>query len=358
MESKSYNIATQLRAFTASLYAQIKLSTRGGYTDLSKSQEVSLLPFINLAFDMDFIDLNNIHKNFPGVDYGSVSKKTGLQMTATVTKQKFENTLKKYNTHDVLKNYPDVWFFLLTVEPVSPSVKVTSPNVEYFTLYDMVTNVLKKDIEFQIEFISLLKAEYPNYFVSESDDNTSLCLPTIIPVPKDMILFNDFISTKEWFPENIDEGYLKVYNLICSFQSNLRNCGFKARELLVAVIKLARPPQCQSDKLVVYEDQVLGSLNVDGDNYSNFKYQCYFLELNDLIETVDDYIGYTINGDDVYFNIRKKYILNYCLLEPEINIFSALYLYYLQEYSVSEFECSILDCDFSKLSDSVINKWL
>lgn len=356
MESKSYNIATQLRAFIATLYAQIKLSTRDGYNDLSKSQEVSLLPFINLAFDMDFIDLNDIHNNFPGIDYGSVSKKTGLQMTATVKKQKFENTLEKYNTHDVLKNYPNVWFFLLTVEPVSPSVKVTLPNVEYFTLYDMVTNVLKRDIEFQIEFINSLKIEYPGYFESDSNENTSLSLPSLIPVPTEMILFNDFISTKEWFPENPDIGYLKIYNLICSFQSNLRDCGFNARELLVAIIKLAQPPKFQNDKLFVYEDKVLGSLNVCENSFSNYKFQRRFLELNDLIETVDEPIGHTIVGDDVYINVRKKYVLNYCSYEPEINVFSALYLYYLQKYSFSEFEYSILNCDFSKLADSALNK--
>lgn len=355
MGSKSYNIATQLRVFTATLYAQIKLSTRDGYTDLSKSQEVSLLPLINLAFDMDFIDLNNIRKNFPGVDYGSLSKSTGLQMTATVTKKKFEDVLAKYNNHDVLDNYPNVWFFLLTVEPVSKSVKVILPNVEYFTLYDMVTKVLNKSVEFQIEFINALKVEYSSYFESGTDANTSLSLPSLTPVPTDMIHFNKFISTEEWYPENPGEGYLKVYNFICGFQINLRDCSFKARELLVALIQLAMPPKYQNDKLVIYENKLFGSLNIDENNFSDFKYQRDFLELNDFLEMEDDPIGYYTIEDDVYFKMRVKYILNYCLFEPEINIFSALYLYYLQEYGFAEFEYSILNCDFSKLSDNALN---
>lgn len=57
MESESSFIAKQLRFFTATLYAQIKLSTRDGLTDLPKNQEISLLSLINLAFGTDFVDL-------------------------------------------------------------------------------------------------------------------------------------------------------------------------------------------------------------------------------------------------------------------------------------------------------------
>ncbi|EKN3972928.1 SMEK domain-containing protein [Yersinia enterocolitica] len=354
MESESSFIAKQLRFFTATLYAQIKLSTRDGLTDLPKNQEISLLSLINLAFGTDFVDLNSIRQNFPGFDYGSLSMKTGLQMTATVTKQKFQNTFDTHNNNALLKqNYPKIWFFLLTVEPINPSVKLSSPDIEYVTLFDMVSMVLKKSMDFQVLFLDSLKNEYSRYFAFSIAPGHSFSLSSAIPVPADLMLFNESICTDEWFPDNPGEGYLKVFNLIDSFQKQLSKCSRQAREILVSIIKLATIPKHQNEKIIVYADTVLGSLNIDEKTLSSFEYHYNFLELNDLVEKLDDYQGMYTVGDDVYIKNRMQFVLNYGMYEPELNIFSALLIFYLNRHSFNDFENAFLNCDFSKLSDNL-----
>ncbi|HDZ8830194.1 SMEK domain-containing protein [Aeromonas caviae] len=353
MESESSFIAKQLRFFTATLYAQIKLSTRDGLTDLAKNQEISLLSLINLAYGADFIDLNSIKQNFPGFDYGSHLMNAGLQMTATVTKKKFKDTFDTHSSNALLKQkYPKIWFFLLTVEPVNPSVKLSSSNIEYITLFDMVSVVLKKNINFQISFLDTLKNEYSRYFACNTALGNSFSIPTLIPVPTDLMLFNEYISTQEWYPDNPGEGYLKVFNLIDGFQKQLSKCTRQAREILVSIIKLATPPTYQNDKIVIYADDLLGSLNIDEKNISSFEYHYRFLELNDLVEQLDEYKGMYSIGEDVYIKNSLKFLLNYSVYEPEINLYSALLLFYLNKHNFDEFENAFLNCDFSKISDS------
>ncbi|EPS9066843.1 SMEK domain-containing protein [Providencia manganoxydans] len=356
MESESSFIAKQLRFFTATLYAQIKLSTRDGLTDLPKNQEISLLALINLAYGTNFIDLNSISQNFPGFDYGSVSMGIGLQMTATVTKQKFQNTLNTHNSNTLLKkNYPKIWFFLLTVEPVSSSVKLSSPDIEYITLFDMVTKVLNNSRAFQASFLDLLKNEYARYFSFNPAQRNSFSISPAIPVPTDLMLFNESISTNEWFPDNPGEGYLKVFNLINRLQSELSKCSLQARQILITIITLAKQPTYQNEKIVVYADAVWGSLNVDENTIELFNYHFNFLEINELVEILDEYQEIYTVGDEAYIKTRKQYVLDYRICEPEINMFSALLIFYLNRHSFGDFENAFLNCDFSKLSDACVN---
>ncbi|PHM70598.1 SMEK domain-containing protein [Xenorhabdus sp. KJ12.1] len=354
MESESSFIARQLRYFTAIIYAQIKLSTRDGLTDLAKNQEISLLPLINLAYGADFRDLNAVQRNYPSFDYGSFSTKTGLQMTATVTKKKFQDTVNTHNGNPTLKkDYPNILFFLLTVEPVSSSVKLSAPNINYITLFDMVSVVIQKDTQFQKHFLSILKSEHSQYFSSYSAQSNTFSLPARIPVPTDLMLFNESVSTQEFFPDNPGDGYLKVFDLINNFHKQLSKCTYKARELLVSMIKIASPPTFQNEKIAVYADEVLGSLDINEENFSSFEYHYNLLKVNDLVEKFDEYQGMYTRGDDVYMDNRAKLELNYWISEPEMNLFSALLIFYLNRHNINDFENAFLNCDFSKLSDSL-----
>ncbi|MFJ5315893.1 SMEK domain-containing protein [Pectobacterium versatile] len=353
MESESSFIARKLRFFTATLYAQIKLSTRDGLNDLPKNQEVSLLSLINFAYGTDFQDLNKSRQNYPIIDYGSLSMNTGLQMTASVTKKKFQDTYNTHTNNEVLnQTYPNIWFFLLTVEPVNASSKLPSPNIKYITLFDMVTEVLRKDNFFQNSFLNLLKKEYHLYFF-HSMDKTTFLIPSEIPVPTDLMLFNELVSTKEWFPDNPGDGYIKVFNLIDEFHKRLRMCSHLAREILVSIIKLAIPPKYQNEKIIVYADSVLGSLNIGEEQMSDFEYHYNFLESNSLVERLDESQGLYTVGEDVYIKNRMKFVLNFGTYEPELNLFSALYIFYSNRHGINDFESAILNCDFSKLSDSL-----
>lgn len=274
-------------------------------------------------------------------------------MTVTVKKQKFQDTLDVCKNNAFLeKNYTNIWFFLLTVEPVSPSVKISSPNIKYITLFDMVSMVLNKDSHFQKKFIDLLKSEYASYFSYCSLAENSFSISDLTPVPTDLMLFNEFVSTDDWFPDNPGEGYLEVFNFIEGFQKKLSKCTYRAREILVSIIKLACPPIDKNERIIVYADALLGSLNID-DNFCDFKYHYDYLELNGLVEKIDDYQGMYIVNDEIHIDNRAKFELNYCIYEPEFNMFSALFIFYLDRYCLNDFERAILNCDFSMLSDNL-----
>lgn len=93
----------ELVSFAAKLAGQIKMHTRSNFNDLSTAQESSLLPLINHAWGEQFENMNRISQNFPGFDYGQPGKRLGLQMTATVAKKKYQDTLEKLRNNKELK---------------------------------------------------------------------------------------------------------------------------------------------------------------------------------------------------------------------------------------------------------------
>ena len=358
MESRSSFIARQLRYFTATLYAQIKLSTRDGVNDIAKTQETSLLGLINMAYGKNFIDLNQVQFNFKGLDYGDYSSQSGLQMTATVTKFKFQNTAKKIiNDENLKQTFPIVYIFVLTVEALPNSVLhyPTEIQLSYITLFDLISEVLTKDLDFQVKFLEKLKLEYNTYFNTQNTFNP-YTYTTCITLPQDLLLFNDLIGTDEWFPLNNGEGYMQVYNFIDLFRERLSNCSYSAKQLLSSILKCIPLPKSVDTKITIYLDVVYARLNIKPEYELNFKDDLKFLEVNDLIELLDEYQGYRVEGEDVIFDNRKYIQLNFNKYEPAVNMYAALILFYSSHHTMNDLEQAILSNDFSLLSDSQCNK--
>lgn len=357
MESESSFIARQLRYFSATLYAQIKLSTRDGVNDIAKTQEASLINLINLAYNKKFMDLNNVQRNFKGLDYGDYVARIGLQMTATVTKAKFINTVNKITEEPTLKNsFPNIVIFLLTVEPVPSSVAYITDdlNIQYITLFDMVSEVLSKDLSFQSQFLQCLKKEYAQYFNFNPATRSTYLLNNTAPLPQDLLLINDIVETDEWFSDNVGEGYLQVYNFINLFVDKLSNCSLAAREILLSILQLADHPLTADAKIYVYLDVVYGRLNITPENEDDFQAQLRFLSINDLIEIQDDYQGYHFRGEDVIFENRKVILLNFNKYEPAMNLYSTLMIFCSKHRNVNDLEQMFTALDFSILSDGYL----
>lgn len=358
MESTSSFIARQLRYFSATLYAQIKLSTRDGVNDIAKTQETSLLSLINMACGTNFIDLNQLHFNFKALDYGDYSSQSGLQMTASATKIKFQTTAQKIIDDDSLKQaFPTVYIFVLTVENLPNAVLYFSNEIKiiYITLFDLVSIVLSKDLDFQKSFLEKLKIEYAAYFNIESPSNL-YSYNTLPVLPQDLRYFNDITLTDEWFPDNHGEGYMEVYRFIETFREMLSNCSPDAKKLLSSILKCLPYPQSVDTKLRIYLDIVIGRLKITPEIESNFINDIKFLELNGLIEIIDDYQGYHYEGDDVFLENRKYFSLNFNKYEPSINMYAALIMFYSKHHTMNDLEQAILSNDFSLLSDSQCNK--
>ncbi|HGE8305317.1 SMEK domain-containing protein [Serratia marcescens] len=351
MQPERMSIAKELRDFAATLAAQIRIHTRNGLNDLAKAQEQSLLPLINKAYARQFIDLNEKKANHPVIDYGEYTAGLGLQMTASVRKDKFKNTIDKLLSNPELrKGYRVIWFFLLTVDavPASATFYSNAVTVKYITLDDLINQVLRSGIQAQINFLSLAKKEYSSYFKNEF---SSFTLSEGVSVPQNLRLFNDFIGTVEWFPENPTEGYSRVHSSLENFRKRLSFCSKEARTILISIVKIAECPVRQDGRVEIYLDQLMGSLNISPENSGNLQYYMEVLENNRLLAFEDEFQEMYESGEDILIKNRRKVILNYGIYDPDINLFTVLPAFYRKYHTHSDFERAIEHLDFSLLSD-------
>lgn len=354
MQPDHMNLAREIRYFFATIFAQIKSDTRNGLTDLSKSQEKALLPIINEIYSKKFYDMNEGNANYPGIDYGDFDNKLGLQMTITVSKQKVQETVNKIIKYDKERKIKEVWMFFLIVDPVPTNVIINTAdiNVKYMTLVDLGNNVINAGLDYQEKFLSLIKRQYSRYFQASA----SFSVPEKIPVPVDLSIFNNFIQTKEWFPDDPNEGYQKVYNFISSFQECLLNCSYKARDILACIIQIQGVPVSHNSNIKIHIERLVARLNIniEDEAFDLLIYNLELLESNHLIDISDDFQG-------MYGNViktKRLATLSYKTYEPEINLFSVLPNFYLKHYSWDDFFNAIRYADFSLLSDQKIqNIW-
>lgn len=357
MRPARMKLADDLLFGFGAIASQIKLYTRKGYTDLAKAQEKSLLKLINMAYSRNFEDMNEGQSNYPGIDYGDISEGIALQMTATVAKIKFQETVAKIQKYEELKtSYETIWFLLLTVEAVPSTVKITSDDIsiQYITFHEITSKVMSLELEEQNRFISLLKKEYADYFQFNSN---SFRMTRIPPIPDNLKVFNDFIETIEWFPENLDEGYAKVRRYLEAFRMSLNLCPKLARNILLTILDIKGLPEGLSDSVEIYADELVGALDLNRDEeFTEFEYYLNRLKNNDLVIEGQDCLGMHEKDGDLFVSTRPKLILNYRMWEPEINFFSVLPSFYEKYHSYEDFEYAIENSDFSLLCDSQIEK--
>ncbi len=344
----------ELVNFVAKLASQIKMHTRSNLNDLSIAQESSLLPLINHAWGEQFENMNRISQNYPGFDYGQPGKRLGLQMTATVAKRKYQNTLDKLRNNKELKGkFDKVWFFVLTVERLPNNVREYPDDFccKYYTLYDLVEIVMDKPLEFQREFLTLAKQEYSDYFsLSGVASNQGYRVSENLPIPRDLGLFNALVETNEWF-DDVAKGERDVYEFIELFKKRLRQCTFSARSLLSKIISEIDTPESTSAKIEFSEKLLYGPLSIDDTNYPAFSNDLDDLSNMNLIERWNNSVGMYSEGDDAYIKYERVICVKYRKLEPDMNLYAALYIFYKKYHDINKLVFSIENNDFSLLAD-------
>ncbi|AHG11654.1 SMEK domain-containing protein [Escherichia coli] len=345
----------ELTSFATKLATQIKMQTSSNLNDLSTAQESSLLPLINHAWGEQFEDMNRISQNYPGLDYVQPGKRLGLQMTATARKVKYQKTLDKLRNNEKLKGkFDEIWFFVLTAERLPDNVREHPDDFQckYFTLYDLVEKVMGQTLEFQRDFLTLARKEYSDYF-SPGDVafNQGYCVSENKPIPFDLSLFNALIHTNEWF-DDVDEGEQIVYEFLELFKNRLRQCTLSARNLLSKIISEINIPKSTSTKIEFPEKQLFGPLMIDDTNYQSFSKDLDDLFEMSLIERWDNYVGMYYKGDDAYIKNERMISVSFPKIEPEMNLYAALYIFYEKNHDIAKLVNAIENSDFSLLADS------
>ncbi|HHN8347991.1 TPA: SMEK domain-containing protein [Morganella morganii] len=340
--------------FTTILASQIQMYTRSGLNDLSTIQESSLLPLINHAWGENFENMNKVSQNYPGLDYGQLDKRLGLQMTASVAKKKYKKTLEKLRNNMKLKgNFNEIWFFVLTVERLPDNVREYPDDFccKYYTLYDLVEMVMAKPLEFQREFLTLAQQEYSDYFFpSGVTSNQGYSLSENLPIPVDLGLFNALVETNQWF-DSVIEGERSVHEFLELFKKKLRQCTLSARSLLSKIISEIDKPENISAKIEFPERLLYGPLSIDDINYPSFLNDLDNLSNMGLIERWDNTVGMYSVGDDAYFETERMICVEFKKFEPEMNLYAALYIFYKIYHDINKLVFAIENNDFSLLAD-------
>lgn len=102
------NISESLSRFSG----EVDILIANGEYDISIHAENVLIPLLNEIFGYTLVNANTIKKNFPAVDLVDKANRVAFQVTASVLKAKFRETLTKFIRHDLDREY-DVLYILV-----------------------------------------------------------------------------------------------------------------------------------------------------------------------------------------------------------------------------------------------------
>lgn len=81
-----------------------------------------LRDLLNLVYNCNLENLNQLKNNFPGVDLGDESKKLAIQITSTPTSKKINSTLRIFIDNEEYLNFNILKVFVLTQKQNSYSI--------------------------------------------------------------------------------------------------------------------------------------------------------------------------------------------------------------------------------------------
>lgn len=351
MQPTSMELSQKIRFLFSVLSVQIRVNSTNGHTDLAKAMENSLLATINSAFNKNFVNMNGARSNFPAIDYGDLGSKVALQMTVSNLKTKFKNTISVFkNNINLYSFYRKIWIFVLTTDNIPNTRKVFDDIVviEYFTFNDIINAIENMDVIEQKKIENILDNEFHKYLSYTSPLKYEIDVNN--PISSNLESFNIFINTHEWYESNLDKGYCYVRSKLEDFRKALSVCSINARQILVSIIKLAKFPQQLDEEISVNSRDLIGVLNISSErDFEDFNFHFEFLEKNNLVSIYKNYLGSYVSGYDVVLESENILNLNYKLYEPDINLYSSLYLFYLENFTAQEFYGAIVNVDFSQI---------
>lgn len=96
--------------------AQVKGAIEMDELDINRVSEDVLIPFLSAIYEHTNLENLNVSEgsNFPAIDLGDKETRTAYQITSTPTSQKIKDTLKKFVTHKLYKEYDHLVIYILT----------------------------------------------------------------------------------------------------------------------------------------------------------------------------------------------------------------------------------------------------
>ena len=95
----------------------IKIDNKLGYQDANKDAENIFCFILNVIYDYQLENLNNIKNNFPGIDLGDEKKRISVQVTSEKSKRKIQDTLDTFERKNYIKSFDRLIILIIGEKP-------------------------------------------------------------------------------------------------------------------------------------------------------------------------------------------------------------------------------------------------
>ena len=331
MPIQSFKTFEEIIMYLSILRYIFKSRTKKGQYDLNKKAEPFFKNIMNIVYDWNLIDLNEIQSNYPAIDLGDSQNKVCVQVTAENGSSKISKTVDKFVEKSLYKSYSRLILLIIT-DKKNYTVQFDTGGHFSFSktsdikdIDDLLTDIEKLSLEKLTELHQFLKAELSTIIEATAEPSSLLAKAEkkIHLPPKDGgKLFTHL--------EYEDEEKKKGISDLKKFYKCLTDLPKNTREYLHFIVMNGTKASVWGNNRITIQPRKLESLLKLSTQTSNEEFR--ILEESG-IASYDD--------SDVPPFIEVSFFM-----DTGVELFSAL-----KEYSKSEAELLkiIVDCDFTKL---------
>ena len=98
----------QIIALFGSLESKVRMNNSSGLTDINILSENFFCRLLNQIFDLNLKNVNLEKLNFPAIDLADSAKRVAFQVTSDSSKVKIKKTLKRFDDHNLSKDYDEL----------------------------------------------------------------------------------------------------------------------------------------------------------------------------------------------------------------------------------------------------------
>ena len=152
----------------STLFFRIKARGKINLLDLNIYSETFFANLINILLEYDLKNINSIRQNCESIDLIDTDNKIIVQVSATCSKQKIENSLSK----EILKDYTEYMFKFIAISEDASKLKSTTfdnpysikfnPSDDIYDLTSLLNIVLNSTINKQRELYNFFRSELGN----------------------------------------------------------------------------------------------------------------------------------------------------------------------------------------------------
>lgn len=346
MLTKRHEYMLQLTQVLGSYASQVQLAAKEGYTDSAKAAEDSLIDIVNLAYSCNFINLNSIKINHPGIDWRETRYRTGLQVTVTEEGSKIKDSIDSVIRNKV-ETSSEIWFLLITTNGHGNTRKHGKYSARTITINDIVRQISVLPDKAFFLAVESVKEKLSRWFMPHEKILPHVRKPQLLLHPP--LAFIDYHNLRDR-REPKNDILQAVTNQLNDFIKSFSNLPTPVRAIIAKIVHHA-PAQ----------DNRVRPLRIELTEFYYHLSEKEQGELNDMILIMkQNHHGsihqsnprFADDGDDdgVTIHYDHHVELAWSVCEPDMNIYTALKSFYLQHLDASKLYSALENAAFSELA--------